>query len=583
MANHTSVVSDPFTCHDCPYGGVCDGSIVAKDNYWGVEDQKEIEFIQCPEGYCCKNCTTFNECAPNRYGALCGKCKDGFSEALFSSKCVPDKTCNNTWFWPLFLVYGIFYVFVFLLYISEISSIFSSLLFGSGSEMKQDVPLPLDDQNENHDAYCNQSAKSFMKIAFHYFQVAQNLHVSLISPSTATDPPFQSIQKYVLNFFNFGLVQFTRNICPFPGLNALLKLLFKACFVVYVFLLLLVIWILYKILATLLKGVISAQSVNESIISQDTVCEQRNNTSVTDHPLTRHHAEHNPTFSTRIWCGVILAGVLTYQSMSKLVFNLLDCITLTEHSGLVLFLKGDINCYASPWQYVVLLYTIFCLFPFGFYLVFGTKLLKQGRISFGVFMASFFFPVPCLLYSFYLHVSSRTKTNNRNRYPITHETRHMLSTLGASTDPSTTDYWVGLPVTTRFLIVFFKTFISNSVLKSCCMFAVCCGIFILHTYMKKCHYGKRLNKLVLYQRLVHGMLTVLSFNSVIQATFLAAQLTYKSSDPNVTTVHILAWVKVTLVDVIPILVVSCLALAVVVRIVCRMVTSIVNQCRKLMN
>ena len=61
-------------------------------------------FQHCPNDYCCtsRNCETYDGCANHRHGRLCGLCRPGYSEALFSSVCVPDDTChNNGWLVPL--------------------------------------------------------------------------------------------------------------------------------------------------------------------------------------------------------------------------------------------------------------------------------------------------------------------------------------------------------------------------------------------------------------------------------------------------------------------------------------------------
>ena len=87
-------------CLRCPSGGICENGIKSKDNQWGyVTENNTIKFITCPPHYCCSSigsikCTSYNTCAENREGILCGRCKPGFSENIASTKCIPNKHCT---------------------------------------------------------------------------------------------------------------------------------------------------------------------------------------------------------------------------------------------------------------------------------------------------------------------------------------------------------------------------------------------------------------------------------------------------------------------------------------------------------
>lgn len=65
----------------------------------------------CPVGYCSPPNKTdfpkFNGCQGDRSGKLCGQCSEAYSETLYSSNCRPSYECNDYWFWPLCLLYGL--------------------------------------------------------------------------------------------------------------------------------------------------------------------------------------------------------------------------------------------------------------------------------------------------------------------------------------------------------------------------------------------------------------------------------------------------------------------------------------------
>ncbi len=103
-AHNFSFCSSPEgKCSLCPYGANCslEGDVVASPNFWGYAEQTgQIIMLRCPNGYCCQSspCQNMKSCSDNRAGMFCGRCKPGFTEAVFSSHCIQDSNCNNYWF-----------------------------------------------------------------------------------------------------------------------------------------------------------------------------------------------------------------------------------------------------------------------------------------------------------------------------------------------------------------------------------------------------------------------------------------------------------------------------------------------------
>ena len=162
-------------CLKCPYGGYCaNGTIKAKENFWGLEDTSSsppsLKFFHCPSEYCNRpsNSTHFghNSCHGRRDGVLCGKCLDGYSEALYSTSCRKNEKCNNNWFW---LATGI-YVVVFAVYIVFKPPIFSGLLKQSlwfkNKPAESDFTQTSLKEDKKHDF-------GYLKIIFYFYQVAE--------------------------------------------------------------------------------------------------------------------------------------------------------------------------------------------------------------------------------------------------------------------------------------------------------------------------------------------------------------------------------------------------------------------------
>ena len=113
-------------CLPCPYGGVCTSgkTVVASAGFWGAIVQhpditfpngtvqtkaySAVEFMQCPDGYCCTGddtespCTSINSCANQRSGRLCGECPPGYGEVMGSSSCRRIDDCKDGYYvWPV--------------------------------------------------------------------------------------------------------------------------------------------------------------------------------------------------------------------------------------------------------------------------------------------------------------------------------------------------------------------------------------------------------------------------------------------------------------------------------------------------
>ena len=124
---NTSVESNNECHQPCPYQASCDNGLKSRGNYWGlVKEGKSpgtVSFFLCPTFYCCsskRDCTSFDTCANNRRGLLCGDCNDNHSIALFGpNQCVLTEDCHPNAFWAGYVLM-ILVVFVLVLYYKDI-------------------------------------------------------------------------------------------------------------------------------------------------------------------------------------------------------------------------------------------------------------------------------------------------------------------------------------------------------------------------------------------------------------------------------------------------------------------------------
>ena len=123
-----------FPCEPCPYGGQCDGTLHSKLNYWGYRNHNRVKFYSCLNGYCCtdRQCSKFDQCATFKSGTLCGACKNGYSEALFSVKCVPNSQCKDYWMVVVGLLLSLVYA-TFLLFQNDVKEFVYSAPIGKAT------------------------------------------------------------------------------------------------------------------------------------------------------------------------------------------------------------------------------------------------------------------------------------------------------------------------------------------------------------------------------------------------------------------------------------------------------------------
>lgn len=124
-------VHHKIKCADCPHGGQCIHGITPVHEFWGyVSDVSVVRFQHCPKGYCRSTGDNLkiDSCALRREGRLCGRCQAGYSEAWFSTLCIPNEVCGPVWLYALTTTLGVLYA-LFLMFQADVKKfIFSGSL-----------------------------------------------------------------------------------------------------------------------------------------------------------------------------------------------------------------------------------------------------------------------------------------------------------------------------------------------------------------------------------------------------------------------------------------------------------------------
>ena len=595
-----------ISCHECPYGAKCDHGIASVPNFWGYKKGSLAYFQHCPDDYCCstRQCYSIDGCAHNRVGRLCGQCDEGYTEALFSSRCVPNDRCGNIYIWPSIGLMGLIYTF-FLIFQGDIKVFVFTWGFDSeckpgfkGCQKKAVVaadddtemlrittsngvctnvePEPTDGNgdlsrresstkdvmtrltSDNGDAAniteqsipppAEDTAKrpngGFLITLFYYFQDALLLHISTVYTKTVSK--FQKqLKSFLLGFFRFRLdfYQFMDDICLFPNLQPVPKTMYKAVFVAYIILLFGIIYTLHKCFKRYRPGIIRRLSMR-GMISDSTL-------------------HSNKLFSSKLAGGFILAFLFTYQKMATTTFTLLNCVPVGNES--VLFIDGTQACF-QPWQYAVIAYACACVLPFSIVLMVGPPLLKNGHIT----LCSFFFgctlPLPALILWTITCLARRTR-----RSPPANLSKDVTAVLeivqGPFKEPKpgrllSQICWSGVLIGRRLILFLCFTFINDVLVRLLCMLAVCFSILLHHVYVRP--YNTPMGNLA--GALSAAALLVVGGINLIRASFEVAE--YVPMGPNKYLMEVFEELENVLLLWLPLAGMCILLLLLIIRLFC---------------
>ena len=456
---------EPFAekCRPCPYGGNCTNNIAAKPTFWGfpsLSDRGSVSFQQCPIDYCCPyrniSCPYDNQrylsngCSGNRTGFLCGECKPGFTETLFSPRCRASNDCNDYWFWPVALFYSLAFAF-FLLWKYPIMRFIKRLL-----------PWEWPTQPRNTSLSESNGCGS-VKVIFYFYQVASLVFVS-------KDIEMQLAENYlllpVIGWFDFKAISSNKGlICPYRGLTAVSKMFLQASQVFAVLSGTLVIFLL--------------------------------------HGAVRKLQKQSPVFppSGQYLAATIECLLLGYSTLASTALKAMNCVPIQSTSRF--FYDGNVQCW-QWWQKLCGVFIFVFIVPFVFVLYRGSKLLYSKVMTTKQFLYACLFPLPfafCWMFSCKKIPRNETETHDVNgeQLPLLPPDR---STRGPSVpDPthgvvygpfqechdsqtSGAVYWESVLIGRRLVLICLHTFIVFPFIRMVCL-SVTCAFILAHHMWKK--------------------------------------------------------------------------------------------------
>ena len=208
------------TCFPCPYQASCIDEIRSRGNYWGSSNSSgAVTFYLCPPSYCCSSlatCTSYDTCAVNRKGRLCGDCVTGHSLTLFGhNRCVPSQNCIVESFWFGYAFAAVM-ICLFVMYSKEVVSFVKSTvtracskgpfnarmvsLSSVGYETESQYELLLPDSVAGVKISSEQANISgLLKISFFFYQTASITRINASAKTMYNMPPIIDLLTSLFN------------------------------------------------------------------------------------------------------------------------------------------------------------------------------------------------------------------------------------------------------------------------------------------------------------------------------------------------------------------------------------------------
>ena len=490
-------VQDGFQCLPCPHGANCAPAIKSKKNYCGYyvsSNPPKMAFTICPFGYCKSpptNSTDYNACQGKRTGVMCEMCSHGYTETLWSTYCTLVMDCGDYWFWILFLalVFSIASILVFkppfvtfcsnqILWVKRSSRTTNTYdyhdvtsPFFLGEETRQEnMSLSLTEEQKQD----KRQFSRFVEIIFYFYQIAQ----LLISPGSLKELFATQFLEPVLGFFNFQ-PSFTKRsyLCPFPGLTAETKLVFK---IAPVYGTLIAIFLIYGM--------------------HSLIC--------------RMKGAFHPPFAPYLQASIktILLG---YVTMATVSISLIRCVLVAGETRW--FCNGNITCY-HWWQYVSFAFIAIFVIPFIFVLALVSFKLQHNKITVEQFLVAIIVPLPFLM--LWLLRFARSSVANVEENENLNALKEILLAPYKKPDGANkrgTLYWQSILIARRFILVLIFCIITTPSFRLFCLTLVCTTVFGFHLKVKPFQntLANNLESLSLFFLIILGLINL--FKSVVDS------------------------------------------------------------------
>ena len=517
-------------CYPCPYQASCINEIRSRGNYWGISNSSgAVTFLICPPSYCCSSlakCTSYDTCAENRMGRLCGDCANGHSLSLLGhNQCAPSMNCIVKLFWFGYAL-AVVMICLFVMYNKEVVTFLKSVITkkcrqehfntrmvsfsGADNETESQYELLLPDVVAGENSSRKQANISgLFKIAFFFYQTASIIRINASAKSMYNVPPIIDLLTSLFNVKITIQSSNTVNVCP---LNTKEKMILEAVrtslVITCLLLLLLVICVTCCVKKLWKRG---------KEVSRKSITSESENSNIGD-PM---NANDSPETSVKIPIMIRLKGayvqllLIGYAGIAVFCLQGVNCIFI---DGLpCLYLQASVVCY-QYWQYMLFVFISTWVVPFPISIYVGCCLLRENEININTFLFIITFPPATLYHLIKSYMRNSTEDRQQMLPQSLQETDHIMSILNEpfqsqdNNNSQNTGYrliWEPVLIVRRLVLVAVSTFIIPPMEKLYPV-AVLLLMFTLHDMFVRPYANKRLNAIQLVSMQLLCLLTFIN-------------------------------------------------------------------------
>ena len=390
-------------CQLCSFGATCKHGIKPKPNFWGYVHKNKAFLIACPPGYCCQTsnqCIALNSCNSKRTGRLCGKCKGGYFQSVFTTNCLEDKICKPGKYWTLAIITCIMFTVLFMflqdifffiakiLNLTYLASVLrkkvgwlgETLLFvrsngyqfdqrseNEPNSYREGQEVERNEEPENYEGIAtpneSSTAGGLIKIVFSFYQIHS---IITVYKSSKEFQYIKDLRELASSIFNLNSqVPLSQEFhCPLHGIGSITKVWIKA---------------LFPVNCLLFAGFLYAFSVALSHFSSNQF-------------IWKCCMKAKP----RLLAAILQLSLLGYSTLISSILSFVTCISL-ENGDRILYIDGNVPCY-QQWQYAILAFIVLWAIPLIYILYKLPRYIRKEQISVrGVYIA-LLLPLPFTIY-----------------------------------------------------------------------------------------------------------------------------------------------------------------------------------------
>ena len=308
-------------------------------------------------------------------------------EVLFFPTCVPDKFCDDSWFFPFSFLAAVIGVLMFM-YQEEIFGIGNKLFAKKNTEDSHESDTTRKGRVKDYNKETTKDM-GYFKTVFYFYQCVPLLTVQT---NLVQSYLMWTLSPIITALASFKPLSLFINICPIPGMTHVSRTLLGNLTTFLTFVLLGAAAVANKMYCCWKVRYGNRQPEPRS--EEEDAC-------LLSSGQSQPSGNSGPSMKARIAFATVNLFLFSYVNIASVTWQMIGCIQLGD--DLIMYFDGVQTCY-QPWQYVFLLIFFVHVMPFFLVVIVSRSLLESDKISVTQFFLSYILPLPMLLFWFCVYL-----------------------------------------------------------------------------------------------------------------------------------------------------------------------------------